>query len=257
MSIAQYMAMADQQAAVPRQSPYMGLRGDTAVASLRCFQRYSNDATTDVYAPDGRIRWVTRKQGAIYATLHRMATSGERVTMREVAGQVMCCPSTVSRAVLKFQAWGIFAIDVKRGRNGGMTVRLRKVGDALRHYAEAAWRRIRSAINVAFTHKEGVVSASTGTTTRKDATFTEVDREACQDFAYQWRTTFDRLGLLGCEVHDHTPLAESRTYRAAVDERVRAQAWANETIAEIRRLDRDEPDWDLQLEKVRASYGLV
>lgn len=254
MSIAQYMAMADQQAAVPRQSPYMGLRGDTAVASLRCFQRYSNDATTDVYAPDGRIRWVTRKQGAIYATLHRMATSGERVTMREVAGQVMCCPSTVSRAVLKFQAWGIFAIDVKRGRNGGMTVKLRKVGDALRHYAEAAWRRIRSAINVAFTHKEGVMSGRTGTTTPKDATFSGV---SCEHFAAEWKPTFERLGLLECPAVDHTPLAESGTYRAAVDERVRAQAWANETIAEIRRLDRDEPDWDLQLEKVRASYGLV
>jgi hypothetical protein len=74
--------------------------------------------------------------------------------MTAIAKEANCCTSTVSRSVLKFQAWRMFAIDVMRGRLGGISVRLRSLGDDLSCYARAAWDRLRSAairarINVA------------------------------------------------------------------------------------------------------------
>jgi hypothetical protein len=217
--------------------------GDPSITALRCFQRYDRNATTDIIDLWGRKRWVTQKQSRVYAILRREAGRSERLTMTAVAQEAHISTSSVSRAILKFQGWGIFAVDVTRGRNGGIRVRLREIGDQLQHYAMAAWARIkRAALNVAFTFtgREREVPV---TYLPMDATFSEACDGRCTN-------------LLDCSTLDHTPLAPSRASRKADEERARAQRWARDTIVEIRRLNREEPDWDDYLDKVRASYGL-
>ncbi len=243
MTHSAYMAMADQEAVLVRQSPFMGLL-DPQVAGLRTFRRYSRDATVDVTDPWGKNRWLSPKASRIYAILHRESSSGTgRTTMREIASEAMVSTSTVSRTVTKLQAFGFFAIDVIRGRNGGIVIRRRNVGDHLRHYAEAAWKRIRSWINVAsmIPEKEKV---PTGNYLVVDATFT---REAA----------IERLGarILAGEVPVAEVVGRSRRLTDADREWAKAEEWACQVIIERRRLDEFEPDWDLELEKVRASYG--
>jgi DNA-binding transcriptional regulator GbsR (MarR family) len=116
--------------------------GDKAITSLRAFQRYDRNATTDIFDLWGQRRWVTQKQSRIYAILRREAGSSSRLTMGMIALEAQVATSSVSRAILKFQGWGIFAVDVTRGRYGGITVALRMAGDGLADYARRAWERI-------------------------------------------------------------------------------------------------------------------
>jgi hypothetical protein len=249
MGIGVYMAMADAEAYVPRESPFMGLT-DTRCASLRAYQRYSKNATVDVPDLYGRLRWMGQKQARIHAIVHRLSSSHETTTMHAIAKEASCAPSTVSRAILKFQSWGMFAIDVKRGRGGGISVRLRTIGDQLAAYAERAWARLRRAaervtrtlVNVASTQdlEENVANVSTSLVV--DATFMEAWDAAERDGA--------RL------------LAESRAANASVSPLAGDGGFdpGNLTAENVIRarfeLDRDDPDWDLQLDYVRASYGM-
>jgi len=245
MSIAEfdryYAGLSDRNDRIEASRPhYYG--GNAQVAALRCFKRYHKDATTDITDLWGRTRWMTHKQAAIHGVLLRSGTSGERTTMSAIASEVGCCVSTVSRAILKISSWGIIAVDVTRGRHGGIRVRLRSLGDDLQSYAVAAWERIRrAALNVAFTltkRGEGLTSSRLV----MDATFTEACDGRCTN-------------LLDCSELDHTPLAPSAASRAADAEQARAAEFARQFFVEVRRLDAGEPDWDLYLEKVRASYG--
>jgi hypothetical protein len=218
--------------------------GNAQVAALRCFKRYHKDSTTDITDLWGRTRWMTHKQAAIHGVLLRSGTSGERTTMSAIASEVGCCVSTVSRAIWKIASWGIIAVDVTRGRHGGIRVRLRSLGDDLQAYTIAAWERVkRAAIKVAstFTKRgEGLTSSHLV----MDATFTEACDGRCTN-------------LLDCSTLDHTPLAPSAASRAADQEQARAAEFARQFFIEVRRLDDEGPDWDLQLEKIRASYGWV
>lgn len=123
--------------------------GNADIVKLRCFKYYHPDQGSFLTDPTGRNRWLGPKMSRVYAILHRAADTGQRVTMHDIAREAGCCASTVSRAVQRLQAFGFFAIDITRGRNGGIMVRMRRAGDALKHYASAAWRRIRSWLNVA------------------------------------------------------------------------------------------------------------
>lgn len=143
---AHYARLAD---AIERGPQYYG--GDPSVVALRCFRRYHKDATVDLQDGFGRGRWVTRKQARIHAVLLRAAVAGTTISMQAVARETRVCPSTVSRAVLKFQAWGIFAVDITRGRSGGMRI----VVGAVDSYIDRARARLHAiatrAVNVAFT----------------------------------------------------------------------------------------------------------
>jgi hypothetical protein len=144
--------------------------GDPSIVALRCFRRYHKDATVDLQDGFGRDRWITRKQARIHAVLLRHAVAGTPVTMQAVARETRVCPSTVSRAVLKFQAWGMFAIDITRGRNGGMRIMAATVSS----YVSRAKAKMRELLvkagNVAFTLMESMERV-TYPSRNRDATF--------------------------------------------------------------------------------------
>ena len=138
-----YMAMADAEIAVVRPSPFIGLN-DPSVAGLRTFIRYHKDARQDVELA-GKLRSLTHKQVAMHGLITRIAGSSERHTITSLAKEANVVPSTLSRFLDKLQVWNVYAIDVTRGRNGGIRVRLRGLGDQLAAYAERAWLRVKKA----------------------------------------------------------------------------------------------------------------
>jgi hypothetical protein len=146
MSIAEfdryYSSLSDRNDRIEASRPHV-YGGNAQVASLRCFMAYHKDARTQVMDIQGRSRWLTHKQVALHGLLARLAVTGEHTTIRAVALEAHVAPSTVSRFMLKLQAWGEYAIDVTRGKYGGITVRRRFHGDHLKAYAEAAWERLR------------------------------------------------------------------------------------------------------------------
>lgn len=158
-----YLAMADAETFVPRESARMGLL-DPKVAALRCFRRYSKDATFDMPDAWGAMRWLTHKQMRVYGVLSRLAVSGQVTTMRAVAEETGTCPSTVSRSVLRFSSWGLFSVDVTRGRNGGMKVRAQTV----MQYVERARVKIAELARKVVFRAQRVNVASLETTYRKD-----------------------------------------------------------------------------------------
>lgn len=132
--------------------------GSAEVAALRCFKRYHPLATTETVDAGGVLRWITQKQSRILAVLMRDAGK-PGLKMRLIADETRTCPSTVSRTLLKFQAWGLFAVDIRRGRNGGISV-FRAIGDRFADYALRARIKIRAlkakALNVASSNKTKV-----------------------------------------------------------------------------------------------------
>jgi hypothetical protein len=121
---------------------YVG--GDTRLPSLAFCSRYNRDAHyADIADSVGVAHWVTQKQMRIHGILARVSMSVDgRTKMADVAREAQCCTSTVSRTILKLQGWGLFAVDVRRGRNGGITV-LRATGSWMASYVRAARQKIR------------------------------------------------------------------------------------------------------------------
>jgi len=148
-TLAAYGQLADQEARFMAQEldpdrGFMGLN-DPSTAALRCFRAFHKDAHLTFVDVNGVTRWMTAKQARVHAILMRHAVSGVgTITQKAIAAEALCTPSTVSRAVLKFQSWGIFAMIVFRGRNGGMHVILRWATDKLERFAVAAKARIRA-----------------------------------------------------------------------------------------------------------------
>jgi len=254
MTLSHYMAMADLEVMPVRERPFMGLT-DPRVASLRAYQRYSKTATVDVVDLYGRLRWMGQKQARVHGIVHRLSSSHEPMTMTAIAKEAGCCTSTVSRAITKFQSWGMFAIDVKRGRGGGIAVRMRTLGDELAAYAERAWARIRrdaqrvfrTLVNVASTHDfEGEVP-NVRTTVGMDATFSELEI----GFDDAWRAA-ERAGarLLAEQKRANEAVTTLGPDRGFDPGRLTAE---NVIRARIE-MDRDDPDWDLVLEDARARW---
>lgn len=132
-----YAAMAD---AIERGPQTYG--GDAGIASLRCFRRYTRDSHYDLPDAFGGTRWVSAKQLRVYGIIARIAmTPTGRARMSDIAAEARVCPATVSRTVLRLQAWGLFAVDVRRGRGGGITV-WRAEGTRFAAYAIAARQRL-------------------------------------------------------------------------------------------------------------------
>ena len=127
---------------------------DSRLPSLAFCSRYNRDAHYgDVKDSAGIARWVTQKQMRVYGIIARLALGDGRATMLAIAHEAQCHPTTVSRALLKIQAWGLYAVDVRRGRNGGITI-WKVTGDRFALYVKAARQKlrelaIRARINVA------------------------------------------------------------------------------------------------------------
>jgi hypothetical protein len=114
------------------------------VISLRAFQRYHKDATRDIIDGDGMTRWVSQKQARVQAIVDRVAMSpGGHTTMRAIALEAGVTPSTVSRCILKLQGWALYAVEVKRGKYGGVTIH-RKGWDRFWDYVREARSRLKS-----------------------------------------------------------------------------------------------------------------
>lgn len=171
-----YLAMADAETFVPRESARMGLI-DPRAASLRCFQRYSRDPHRDLIDGDGMVRWVSVKQARVQSIVDRMAMSEGSATMAQIAAEALCNKATVSRTIQRLMSWGMYAIEVRRGRNGGVKVHRKGwerfwdlVYDA-RHRLKIA--RDRARLNVASLfrrRREGLETAPLPSTVM-DATF--------------------------------------------------------------------------------------
>lgn len=123
-----YAALADTQGPGPAEHPKayrMGAMGlaDPKTASLRCFQRYSRNATRDITDGDGIVRWTTQKRARIAASvaMASLSPSGQ-TTMTAIAAECLCTVSTVSRTLTQLQRWGLYVVDIRRGRNGGITI---------------------------------------------------------------------------------------------------------------------------------------
>lgn len=163
-----YMAMADADAYERPESPFMGL-SNPAAASLRCFQRYSREPHRDVTDGDGISRWVSVKQARVYAIIHRIAMSTDPTAkMSDIAAEAGCTVSTVSRTINKLQGWAMYAIEVRRGRKGGVTVH-RRGWDRFSDYVTQARIKIRELAGKARLHVQRRNVASREETYRKDA----------------------------------------------------------------------------------------
>ena len=236
-TVAYYQREADRRARGMQQ-----YGGDPALVNLRCFKYYHPDSGSFLTGPDGKAHWLGAKGSRIWAIAQR----DRRTTMKAIAEEALCCVSTVSRTLTRLQSFGMLAVDVTRGRNGGITVRLPEVVPAMRHYIEAAWRRIRSWINVA-SRLAGEETGTCNTLTAKDATFSgdaRVEYAGARVLDGSWSIDYARA-VAG-------PARERRSEADLVDER--ATAWALEVIAERARLDREDPDWDLVLEQARERW---
>lgn len=139
-----YLAMADYE-------PKIRTMDDPSTAALRAFRRFHPDARMDYVGRNGDRRWMTAKQMRIHAVIARLSVSQGHLTMSSIALECGVTAGTVSRFILKLQAWGWFAVDVVRGRNGGIRV-WPAVGERFRLYAVAARQKIaqlRRRLNVA------------------------------------------------------------------------------------------------------------
>jgi hypothetical protein len=117
--------------------------GDPKIVALAAFRRYHKDATYDLPDAEGVLRWVTRKQMRVHGIIARISLSPDgRAKMIDIALEAQCSTATVSRTILKLQAWGLFAVDVRRGRNGGITV-LRPRVEWMAYYVKAARQKLR------------------------------------------------------------------------------------------------------------------
>ena len=243
-AIAYYARQADREAKGPQ------LYGGQWTKDLRALFRYHKDALQDIEL-GGKVRMVSHKQMAMAGAIARISVTQERATVTSIAREANCAPSTASRFILKLQAWNAYAIDVTRGRYGGVRIRLRGARDGLHGYAERAWLRIKQAaekalsrtkFNVASTTPGQVKDTSTSTVVM-DATLKPGERYGCV--------------VRGCEQDHPSSVPLSRTARAADEEWARAEAFAAAVIAERRLLDAGDPDWDVYLDQVRASYGMT
>jgi hypothetical protein len=205
-----YMAMAD--AITPRPLDYKGgSMGvfDERVAALRCFQRYSKNATRDITDGQGMARWVTQKQARVYGILARVALSATGAsTMHAIAAEAGVTPSTVSRTIQKLTAWEMYAVEVRRGKYGGITVH-RKGWDRFFDYVREARRKL-SERRVTFKSNVASILLGTGKGPRKtetdsgngrrsmDATldFDDWDTPSPEEVAKQIQTDKDIEGLV-------------------------------------------------------------
>lgn len=248
-AVAYYARRADAIAKGPQ------VYGGPWTVDTRALLRYHRNALQELTL-GGRLRSLTHKQMAIAGAVARISVTQEHATITSIAKEANCVPSTASRFLLKLQAWHAYAIDVTRGRNGGVKVRLRSIGDRLEAYAQRAWSRIRMAAeralsrtnrNVASTssfEEEGVYEVPVGIPVVMDATFMEA-----------WDAAEARGRVLAAErAADKTPTLPRED--GSVD-RERVDAWVREAIHEIRVINAGDPDWDVYLDSVRASYGMA
>jgi DNA-binding MarR family transcriptional regulator len=91
---------------------------------------------------DGRPQAITPKQKRVLVLALEMIEGGRGLTMREMAAELRMAPSTVSRALVKFSAWGLIAYIVGRGRWAGLVIFRRFKDDGRDRFRKAAKERV-------------------------------------------------------------------------------------------------------------------
>ena len=106
------------------------------------WQRFNPDAevicVTDI---DGRDRTLTRKQADVLDLALTFVDRGT-VTVRALAAELHCAPSTVSRALARLASFGLLAYLGGRGRYAGMVIFRRVKGDPFRRFQDQARERL-------------------------------------------------------------------------------------------------------------------
>lgn len=138
---------------------------DARLTSLAFCSRYSRDAHyADLPDSQGVLHWITQKQMRLAGIVARMAVTHEHGTMREMAREAQCCASTVSRTIVKLQGWGLYKIDVVRGRHGGVQI----VAGRFEAYVERARQKLREWAQKVRDRAQRINVASTLETYRKE-----------------------------------------------------------------------------------------
>ena len=141
---------------------YQTYGGDASVAALRCFRAYHPQARMTWMDVNGKARWMTPTMLRIHAVLSReaMRPNGDLVKIRVMAQEARTSPGYFSKVLERFTAWGMFASIPVYGRNGGIYLFARTVGDTFQRFADAAraniearkWytiaKRLRAGLNV-------------------------------------------------------------------------------------------------------------
>ncbi len=138
-----YAAIADKK----ERDPYGPDGGGRAtVVNGRGFQKYRrfnpNEELIWVETPEGKDAWLTRKQADLYLLALTFVDKGT-ITIRFLARELKCSPSTISRGMVKLASLGLLAALVGRGRYAGVLIfRLPRNG-SLNRIREAAKLKIR------------------------------------------------------------------------------------------------------------------
>jgi hypothetical protein len=90
---------------------------------------------------DGRDRALTRKQADVLDLALTFVDRGT-VTVRALAAELKCAPSTVSRALARLASFGLLAYLGGRGRYAGMVIFRRVKGDPFKRFQDEARARL-------------------------------------------------------------------------------------------------------------------
>jgi len=188
--------MADKLA----RDPVVEYQGRATVPMGRGFalyKRFNREDVVWVETPEGKPAWITRKQANLLDLALSYIDNG-RATIRSLALELKCSPSTVSRGLVKLASLGLLVALTGRGRYAGLLIfrlprdgsmgRFREAAKAkVRHWREVAERRIsRLQRNVASYILEGdrgndslnqyleLVTSTKGATLKRDWTAEDV-----------------------------------------------------------------------------------
>ena len=122
-------------------SDLVASEGATGRAWLKWRRFNPNGELVYVVDIDGRDRALTRKQADVLDLALTFVDRGT-VTVRALAAELHCAPSTVSRALARLASFGLLAYLGGRGRYAGMVIFRRVKGDPFKRFQDEAKARL-------------------------------------------------------------------------------------------------------------------
>ena len=137
-----YAQIADKK----ERDPYGPDGGGRAVVvngrGFNLYKRFNPQAQyVTLHGPDGRMIELTRMQADVY-DLARTYVDGKATTMRKMADELKCAPSTIWRALVKLTAFGLIVYISARGHFGGTYIFSRGKNDGMERFQKAAKERV-------------------------------------------------------------------------------------------------------------------